>query len=85
MCFRQHPRVRCDNHVWIKCYKLYRTIPIERFIFNYTFSTVNTDFFSKKKQKMAKNWAFLLFFLRFLVRGDKKTRHNLSMQEAKTT
>ena len=21
---------------------------------------------------MAKNWAFLLFFLRFLVRGDKK-------------
>ena len=34
---------------------------------------------------MAKNWAFLLFFLRFLVRGDKKTRHNLSMQEAKTT
>jgi len=32
---------------------------------------------------MAKNWAFWLFFLSFLVRKGLKTRHNLSMQEAR--
>ena len=32
---------------------------------------------------MAKNRAFLAIFLRFLVRRDKKTRHNLSVKEAK--
>jgi hypothetical protein len=32
---------------------------------------------------MAKNWAFLAIFLCFLVREGLKTRHNLSVQEAR--
>ena len=31
---------------------------------------------------MAKNRAFLAIFLRFLVRGDNFSRHNLSMQRS---
>ena len=68
------------DHFGIKPRKLYN---LNSLFINYIDLTVNTTFFDKSASKWLKTGLFWLFFLRFLVRGDKKTRHNLSVKEAK--